>query len=255
MSNPNGNTNQHDFSFIGEGVLRIRKYGSQDPFIDVGNAESLNMSFATESKALPNYRGGGGNRNFKELVTDVTASLGLYDLTPGNIARAYHGTTEAVSVDPVTDELLVCGGLPDEFVPFAQLPDLGETVTVVDAATTPTTLVAGTDYVLNPHGLTIKSDKITAAGLKVSYTPAPANAIQLLAGEGIEWEAHLAGLNSAQNGKPYSVRIHRLKFGLATELALLSQDYSQLQPTLQILADDTVTGEGVSKFVRMDMVQ
>lgn len=255
MSNPNGNTLQHDFSFIGEGVLHIRKHGSQDPFVDVGNAESLNMSFATDAKSLPNYRGGGGNRNVQEIVTDVTASIGLYDLTPGNIARAYHGTSAEVSVTPIEDELVVCGGSIDEFVPFAQIPDLNETVTVVDAATSPQTLEAGTDYVLNPHGLTIKSDKITAAGLKVSYTPAPANAIQLLTGEGVEWEAYLAGMNSAQNGKPYSVRIHRLKFGLASELALLSQDYSQLQPTLQILADDTVSGEGISKFVRMDMVQ
>lgn len=255
MSNPNGNQNQHDFSFIGEGVLRIRKYGSQDPFIDIGNAETLNMSFATETRALRNFRGGGGNRNVQEMVTDVSASIGLYDLTPGNIARAYQGSADAVSTAAVTDELLVCGGEMDEFVPFDKIPDLNETVTVVDAATPPQTLEAGTDYVLNPHGLTIKSNKITAAGLKVSYTPAAANAIQLLTGEGIEWEAHLAGMNSAQNGKAYAVRIHRLKFGLASELALLSQDYSQLQPTLQILADDTVTGEGISKFVRMDMVE
>ena len=254
MSNHNGNTNQLDHSFIGEGILYIRKFGSQDPLIDIGNAESFNISFQIEKKQLRNFRGGGGNRNVKDIVTSVSASLGLHDLTPGNIARAYHGTATTGSVTAIVDELVVCGGELDEFVPFARLPDLTETVTVVDAATTPQTLVAGTDYILTPHGLTIKSGKITAAGLKVSYTPGPSSAIELLTGEGIEWEGYLAGLNSSQNGKPYAVRLHRFKFGLASELGLLSQDYSQISPTIEVLADDTKTGTGISKFVRMDMV-
>lgn len=254
MSTVNGNTNQLDYSFIGEGIIYGRKYGSTDPLIDFGNAESLNLSFSTDKKQLPNYRGGGGNRNVKELVTGVSAAIGMYDLTPGNIARAYEGKASAGTTTAITDELLACGGELDEFVPFARLPDLSKTVTVVDAAASPQTLEAGTDYVLTPHGLTIKSGKITAAGLKVSYSPAASSAIELLVGAGVEWEIYVAGLNGAQNGKPYAVRLHRVKFGLASELGLLSQDYSQISPTIEVLVDTTKTGEGISKFATIEMV-
>lgn len=254
MATTDGNVVQHDKSLIGEGIIRLRKYGSQGPLIDIGNSDAFNLSFSVEKRTLKNFRGGGGNRNVKEIVGDVTAALGLYDLTAENIARALKGSTVAITADPITDELLVCGGVINEFVPFANIPDTSATVTVVDAAAAPEALEAGTDYVLNPHGLTILSNKITAAGVKVSYTPKVGSAIHLLAGSGQEWEIHIAGLNDAQSGAPYAVRIHRAKFGLSSEFALLSQDYTKLSPPLEILADDTVTGEGISKFVRMDIV-
>ena len=254
MATTDGNVVQVDQSLIGEGIVRLRKYGSQDPLIDIGNCDTFNLGFSVEKRELKNFRGGGGNRNVKEIIGAITAALGLYDLTAGNIARALQGNTVAVDATAVTDELLVCGGIINEFVPFANIPNLSEAVTVTDAAASPETLTAGTDYVLNPHGLTILSEKITAAGVKVSYTPKAGSAIHLLAGSGQEWEIHIAGLNDAQSGAPYAVRIHRAKFGLTSEFALLSQDYTKLSPPLEILADDTVTGTGISKFVRMDIV-
>lgn len=254
MAQTDGNVVQHDKSLIGEGIIRLRKYGSQGPLIDIGNCDTFNLGFSVEKRELKNFRGGGGNRNVKEIVGAVTAALGLYDLTAGNIARALKGNSVAVVADAITDELVVCGGVIDEFVPFANIPDTSESVTVADASVSATPLVAGTDYILNPHGLTVLSEKITAAGIKVSYTPRAGSAIHLLAGSGQEWEIHIAGLNDAQSGAPYAVRIHRAKFGLTSEFALLSQDYTKLTPPLEILADDLITAEGISKFVRMDIV-
>ena len=254
MATTDGNVVQHDKSLIGEAIIRIRKRGSQGEFISIGNCDAFNLGFSVEKRELKNFMGGGGNRNVKEIIGAVTATIGLYDLTAGNIARALKGNAVAVATTPIVDELIVCGGVINEFVPFANIPDTSATVTVVDAAAAPETLVAGTDYLINPHGLTVLSAKITAAGVKVSYTPKAGSAIHLLAGSGQEWEIHIAGLNDAQSGAPYSVRIHRAKFGLSSEFALLSQDYTKLSPPLEILADDTVIGEGISKFVRMDIV-
>lgn len=101
MSNPNGNTNQLDYAFIGEGVIYGRKYGSTDPLIDFGNAESLNLSFSTDKKQLPNFRGGGGNRNVKELVTGVSAAIGMYDLTPATLPALMKARPAPVPPQPL----------------------------------------------------------------------------------------------------------------------------------------------------------
>lgn len=254
MATTDGNVVQHDKSLIGEGVIRIRKRGSQGEFISIGNCDTFNLGFSVEKRELKNFMGGGGNRNVKEIVGSVMATLGLYDLTSGNIARALKGNAVDVAAEAITDELVTCGGVINEFVPFANIPDTSASVTVTDASVSAEALVAGTDYVLNPHGLTVLSEKITAAGVKVSYTPKAGSAIHLLAGTGQEWEIHIAGLNDAQSGQPYAVRVHRAKFGLTSEFALLSQDYTKLTPPLEILADDLITAEGISKFVRMDIV-
>lgn len=254
MATTDGNVVQHDKSLIGEGIVRLRKRGSQGEFISIGNCDTFNLGFSVEKRELKNFMGGGGNRNVKEIIGAVTAAIGLYDLTAGNIARALQGNSVAVLATAITDELIVCGGVINEFVPFEFIPDTSVAVTVTDASVSATVLVAGTDYVLNPHGLTVLSANITAAGVKVSYTPKAGSAIHLLAGTGQEWEIHIAGLNDAQSGEPYSVRIPRAKFGLTSEFALLSQDYTKLAPPLEILADDLVTAPGISKFVRMDIV-
>ncbi|MFO5941283.1 hypothetical protein ACLBSY_30735, partial [Pseudomonas aeruginosa] len=75
-----------DRSFIGEGIIHARLYGSQEPFLPLGNCDTFNISFATDRKTLPNYMGGGGNSNVRERVTDVTSSIGMFDLTAENVA-------------------------------------------------------------------------------------------------------------------------------------------------------------------------
>ncbi|HCF9367572.1 TPA: hypothetical protein NI617_006020, partial [Pseudomonas aeruginosa] len=47
-----------DRSFIGEGIIHARLYGSQEPFLPLGNCDTFNISFATDRKTLPNYMGG-----------------------------------------------------------------------------------------------------------------------------------------------------------------------------------------------------
>ena len=253
MAMTDGNAVQVDKSLIGEGIIYLRKYGSQEGMIDIGNCDEFNLGFASEKRELKNYRGGGGNRNVIEKVSGVTASLGLYDLTPENIARALKGVVQQIDTQAITDEALKCSGIINEFVPFANIPDPEKPVTVKLADDSE--LEAGTDYRVSAHGLVVLSDKVTAAGVKVSYTPKAGSAVQMLAGSGQEWEIYIAGLNDAQSGEPYAVRVHRCKFSLSSEFAVLSQDYTKLNPTLEILTDDTVTGTGISKFVRMDLVR
>src|SRR3990167_9719367 len=102
---------QIDRSFHGEGILSARAYQSADPLLDIGNCDPYNLSFTTNQTKLPNYRGGGGNRNVREVVTDVTATIGMYDLTATNVARVTRATINSVAAGVVTAEVLACAGV------------------------------------------------------------------------------------------------------------------------------------------------
>lgn len=243
---------QVDRSFIGEGVIYARAYQSQDPLIDIGNADSFSLAFTSDRKTLPNYRGGGGNRNVNEKITGVTCAIGMYDITAENLARVTRSTTAAIPTTAIVDELQVCGGVIGELVPFKYLPNLVETIAVVTAADLP--LIAGTDYRVTAHGLIVLSTDVTAAGVKVSYTPRAATAIQLLNGAQVELELYISGLNDAQSGEPFSLRPRRVKFGLLSALSVFGTEYLKLEGSAELLADDMVSDSGISKFCEMQLV-
>lgn len=246
---------QTDRSFVGEGIVYARVYQSQAALLDIGNCDTFNLGFTTNRTTLPNYRGGGGNRNVRERVTDVTATIGMYDITPTNLARVVRGSIQDVEIAPITDEALVCEGIEGELIPFAKLPDTGETVTIKTAADPAVTLEAGTDYQLVAHGIIVKkAASFSAAGVTASYTPLPASVVQMLTAGQVELEIFVAGLNDAQTGEPFNIRARRVKFGLITELPVLGTEYLRLQAPAELLADDLVTDPGISKFCEMTLV-
>lgn len=243
-----------DRSFIGEGIVHARLYGTQDPLLPFGNCDIFNISFATDRKALPNYMGGGGNRNVRERVTDVTSSVGFYDLTPENIALVTRSTIQMAPTAAIPDEAHVSKGVALELIPFKYLPDLTKTVVVKTAGGDP--LEVGTDYQLVPHGIQVLSGGyIDATGITVSYTPRPSSVVQMLNGSQKELELYVAGLNDAQSGEPFTLRARRVKFGMLQEFAVLGQEYAKLTGPAELLSDPLVTAAGISKFCQMDLVE
>jgi hypothetical protein len=244
---------QIDRSFAGEGIIYARAYQSADPLLDIGNCDTFNLSFATNQTKLPNYRGGGGNRNVREVVTDVTAAIGMYDLTAVNVARVTRATITAVAAGEVIAEVLACAGVEGELIPFKNLPDLSVAPVIVTAADA--ALVAGTDYLLSPHGIIVTgSSSITMAGIKATYTKLAADALQLLNGSQVELEFYIAGLNDAQSGEPFSLRPRRAKLGLISQLNVFGQEYIKLEANAELLADPLVISNDISKFCEMQMV-
>ncbi|MGF6695220.1 hypothetical protein M2318_005321 [Metapseudomonas resinovorans] len=242
-----------DRSFIGEGIIYGRQYQSQDALLPFGNCDAFNLRFATDRKTLANFMGGGGNRNVRERPTDVTGAIGMYDLTPTNIARVTRSTIKAIAAGTVTDEALACEAIEGELIPFKHLPDLSVAVTVKTASDT--ALVAGTDYLLTPHGVIVTgSSAITSAGIKATYTKLKASAVQMLNGSQVEMELFIAGLNDAQSGEPYSLRVRRAKFGMLQEFPVLGQDYVKLDGPVELLADPLVVATDISKFCEMTLL-
>lgn len=247
---------QIDRSFVGEGIAYARLYQSQAALMDIGNCDTFNIAFATNRTTLPNFRGGGGNRNVRESVTDVTGTIGMYDITPTNLARVVRGTIKDVETTPVVDEPLVSAGVAGELIPFGNLPNTDETITIKTVADPAVPLEAGTDYQLVPHGIIVKdASKFTAAGVTASYTPLPANVVQMLTAGQVELEIYIAGLNDAQSGEPFNIRARRVKFGLITELPVFGTEYLRLEAPAELLADDLVTDPGISKFCEMTLVK
>ncbi|SDF22465.1 hypothetical protein [Phytopseudomonas seleniipraecipitans] len=244
---------QVDRSFIGEGIPYARAYQSQDSLLDMGNCDAFNIAFTNNRQTLPNFRGGGGNRNVRERVTDVTATIGLYDMPETNLARITRSTVQAIAAGIVTDEPATSGGVQGELIPFKYLPDLTAEVTVKTAAGEP--LVAGNDYLLTPHGLlrTAISD-IDATGVLLTYTKRASSALQLLNGSPVELEIVIAGLNDAQSGEPYSLHLRRVKFGMLASLPVFGQEYLKLEGPAELLADPLVLSNDISKFCQMDIV-
>lgn len=246
-----GNVTQQDFSFIGEGIVYYaRAYGSTDSYVDLGNVDELGLAFAIEKKELKNFRGG-GNRNVRESVNSISSAISMYDLTAGNLALVTNSVITDVVDTAITAEACTAGGQEGELIAFRYMPDLSKAITVKTAADVE--LKQGVDYDLTKHGITSKGAKITAAGVLVDYTPLKSTALYMLAGSAQTLELMIMGLNDAQSGTPYTVRIHKAKFGLTQSLPFFSQEYAKLQATIEVLADDTKTGSGISKFCEMQL--
>lgn len=244
---------QIDRSFAGEGIIYARAYQSTDPLLDIGNCESFDISFSSNVSKLKNFRGGGGNRNVREVVSDVAAKIGMYDLTATNVARVTRSNVLTIAAGVVADEVLACAGVEGELIPFDNLPDLSVAPVIKTAADT--ALVAGTDYLLSPHGIIVTANSgITVTGIKASYTKLPATALQLLNGSQVELEFYIAGLNDAQSGEPFSLRPRRAKLGLLSELKVFGQEYLKLDASAELLADPLVLSTDLSKFCEMKMV-
>ncbi|WP_339665240.1 hypothetical protein [uncultured Pseudomonas sp.] len=243
---------QVDRSFVGEGIIYARAYQSQAALLDIGNCDAFNLSYQTNRTTLPNFRGGGGNRNVRERITDVTASIGMYDLTPENVARVTRSLVTEVPTTAIVDEPLACEGLVGELIPFKYLPNMTPAPVLKTAGDDP--LVAGTDYLLNPHGIIVTSTtNITSAGVKASYTPRGSSVLQMMTAPAVELEIYIAGLNDAQSGEPFSLRPRRVKLGVVSQLQVLGQEYLKLEAPGELLADDTVVASDISKFCAMEL--
>ena len=99
-------------------------------------------------------------------------------------------------------------------------------------------------------GTGIGSETLTA-----DYTPKPANAIQALVQSGKEFSLFMEGLNDAQDGRPFTIRVHRAKFSPVQNLGFISEDFAEIALAMDILADPLVTGSGLSPFMQMDVAE
>ena len=243
-----------DRSFIGAGSIYLKPADGSAPLLPVGNVSEFKFSFEEDKKELKNYLGGGGNRNTLSRISGISASLTAHDFTAENLAMALRGSATAGSTVAIDDEPHTCHGVADELIPLDKIPDLTKSITVKDSLDS--TLTEGDDYMLTKAGIKVlEGGGIDNLGVTVSYTPLASNMVQALIESGKEFVLFMEGLNDAQDGKAFNIRVHRVKFSPVQNLDFISDDFASIPLELDVLADTSITGSGLSTFMQIDLAQ
>lgn len=258
MSNLNRNR-----SFIGGGKIYIRELisGVAKPLYPFGNADSFSFAIGEDKKTQRNFQQpGGGNIASQSAITDVTATINALSFQPGTLATALRSLVTTVASVAVAAE--PAKAFKDAFIKLAKMPDSAQTITVTGVGGTPV-YVVNTDYVVERGGLFIpEGSNITTADTNnvgvdalVTYTSLATFKIEAMTQASVEYQLVFDGFNDADNGKPVGVVCHKIKFSPTQALDLISEDFGALPITFEILADDSITAGGESKFFSVEMVQ
>lgn len=220
----------------------------------IGNVDKLSLAVSEDTKELLDYTSaGGGTQNKIIRIKSIDASITFRDISPDNLAIALRGTTAAVTSAAVTDEAHVAykGGL----VQFAFIPDRTQTLEVKDNAGT-TTYVKDSDYTVVSNGVVVLSTGtiVDASTIKVSYTKKAAHTLEGLVNSGYDYRLVFDGLNEAQSGKPVSVTLYRVKFSPTAGLDLIGDDFNKMDMKGSVLQDSSITGTGLSQYIKIAMV-
>lgn len=124
-------------------------------------------------------------------------------------------------------------------------------------------LVQDLDYDRTPHGIRIKDQPVniaypdleTMVPLAVSYERNPQYLIQALAASQQLFELRWEGLNSVDGGNPLHATYFRVKLSPTSGFQRHGgDDFAELTLSGTVLADESRTGAGLSKFVEMAMI-
>jgi hypothetical protein len=117
--------------------------------------------------------------------------------------------------------------------------------------------LAVTEYETNSGGIYILPScvRVDVAGtpVQVSYTPSAGTNIQTLVDTGREYRILFAGKNLARQGKGMKVEIYRCTISPTKDMSLIGEDFTKMQLTATVLADDTKGGDGISSFCQIDV--
>lgn len=243
-----------NYSYIGSGILYIKKKGASEGREDVGNVSNLQIDTEENERTLTNYRGGGGNYDADRQLSSVTASITMHDFSPENLELALRGTiTEVSSGDVTSEEHTVYVGA---FTPLDHIPDFSQSHTVtLDPGGTATTLTEGTDYELTETGIRpLEGGAVTDGDtVGVDYTKRKSAIVHSLMGAASELDAFFEGLNDAQN-MPVNVHLKRIKMGVPSGLGFITDDFASLEVTADVLADQQAE-PGTSAFFDVDLAR
>lgn len=239
------------YPYLGSGTLYAREAGSAVGLIAIGNTSKLDFAVEEDKKTLADYsKPGGGTYASVSRIKAVTAQFTVHDLNKTNVARALFGTEAVVTGAAVVDETVTAykGGI-------AKLNHPSPTAVVVTNSAATTTYVANTDYEVRAGGILIlDAGAITdAQELKVDYTFATYHKVEALTTGAKVLELFFEGLNEANSGKPVLIDVYRLQLSPAKALALLGDDFAELEMEGEVLKDASKTGVGISQYFRARM--
>lgn len=242
--------------FIGSGKIKIADYSSGASFAlrnfrDVGNASVFQYSFSEQKQELRDYQDpAGGTADSVSRIDVVSGQIDFRDFSVSNLALALWGTTSTLNTTAITGEAHVLK--TGNFVPTNRLINTATAPVIKKGATT----LLAADYVVSKGGITFAST-LTTAGvadsdpITIDYTPVASADVQAIINSAPNVSIFLEGIN-AVTGKYESVRIYKAKLGVAQNISQIGDDFGTLTVTFTVEKDTTVTGAGISQFLKLE---
>lgn len=244
-------------SYKGKGTLYLRRKNSTEGLLPVGNCSQIDIQISESKQEQKDYEEAGGSTiDTHTTIDSVSAALTVLNLSAKNIARATGGSATEVASAVVAAEAHVSSEA-GSIIPFNLVPDASATITVTDAGAV-TTFVDGTDYEFRNGGIIVLAGGAIAAlpastAIEISYTSLASFSVETLVLVGEEFEAYFDGLNEARSGKPVLLTGYRVKLNPTQSLSLISDGFASLAMSMDFLKDDSVTGTGKSKYIKLQM--
>lgn len=236
-------------SYYGSGTVYIKRRGAAGAARrPIGNCSKLTFAVADESKEQQNYEGGGGTISKVTRIKSVTAAITADSFSADNIALALRGTftvnasTSAIAGEPHAD--IVLGSL----ILTGRLPNLGLPLEVTLGGTP---VPEEGNYERKRSGIYIlpdATDLADGADIEIGYTPLADDLIEALTASGDEYELVFDGLNEAASGEPTLIVCHRVSWSPTKGFDALGDNFGALQLEATLLADESVTGTGKSRY-------
>lgn len=243
--------------FAGQGKVfvapRTKAGAISGGWTELGDTEKLEIT--TKQNYQDIYESCSGNRSIVAhyvTQTDWAFSVDAKSFSKENLARAFYGTSSAVSGSSVTGEAPVCYAL-NQIIPLKH-PGVSSVVVQKGA----TTLVKDTDYTLDAANGTITMISATNLGtlpatLDVDYTYAAYDKVETNTTTSGEYAFRFEGINMT-TGKVVIAEIHRVALDLAGALSLISTAPATFTMGGMVLADSTA-GVNESQYVTIKKAQ
>lgn len=245
-------------SFIGTGKVKIALYSSGASFglrkfVDVGNASDFSYNFSESKKELLDYQDpAGGTAATVTKIDKVEGKIDLRNFTTENLALALWGTTSPLTATAIVGE---AGHViqPGAFVPTARIINTAIAPVVKKGAT----VISTNDYTVSPGGITIAAIISTATviagdAITIDYTPKLSADVQSLINSSPEVSIFFEGINGV-TGKSAMARIYKAKLGVAANVGMITEDFGTLSLSFTVNKDTTVTGAGISQFLKLEL--
>jgi hypothetical protein len=245
------------FSGQGRAYVAATSAGTPQAFAYLGNCSAV--SFSLETDILEHKESTSGQRlTDLRLTREKKASFKatFEEFSAANLARVLWGSSTAVTGSTVSAEAKPTGLVANDYIRTV-FPDISS-VSIVDSAGTPATLVANTDYVITSakHG-TIQI--LNVAGFtqpfKVSYTYAAHIRIPMLTGAQPEVWLKFDGLNTADSNNAVLVELYRVVLDPAAQFDLIHDEVAAFEMSGSVLYDVTKLNDAtLGQFGRVILV-
>lgn len=228
-------------------AVRDPTTGAPGPFRWIGDVSALSVKLAvTKVQHSESFSGQRALVRSFPTAKSATVDMTLDQIDPANLALVLYGNAQTVATGTVTAETLP-GTLAVGDSVFLANPGVSDVV-ITDSTGTPLTLVAGTDYNVNPGSGRVDILNLGAyvQPFKANYSYSGRESVGMFTSGQPSLALKYEGINLAENNAPVLVDLYNVAPDPLAQLDLIStgNDVAGMQITAGILLDSTKAANG-----------